>query len=334
MAKRWTADELMELVRGFQPACVIIAAAELDVFTILHGQSMDAPSLADRIKTDPRATATLLDALAAMGLLLKRDRAFEVPADVAALLAEGGGHCMLGMVRHLGNCLRRWGQLARVVMTGRPVEDEVSVRGTAGDVASFIRAMHEISDPVAAPLLESLGSLSFKHLLDVGGGSGTWTIPFLRRYPQAKATIFDLPEVIPMAAKLLKGVGLADRVRLVPGSFYIDELPTGADLAWVSAIVHQNSREQNRTLFGKLFAALAPGGRILIRDIVMEESRTSPPMGAFFAVNMLVATPGGGTYTFSELRADLEVSGFIDARFLRRGEAMDSVVCATKPDRR
>ena len=331
MAKQWTADELMELVRGFHPACVIIAAAELDVFTILRDQSMDAPSLAVRIKGDPRATATLLDALAAMGLLWKRDGAFEVPADVAAALAEGGAHCMLGMVRHMGNCLRRWGQLARVVLSGRPVEGEVSVRGPEGDMASFIRAMHEVSDPVAAPLIESLGPLSFHHLLDLGGGSGTWTIPFLRRYPKATATIFDLPKVIPMAELLMQSAGLADRVRLVPGSFYTDELPAGADLAWVSAIVHQNSREQNRTVFAKLFAALAPGGRILIRDIVMDESRTSPAMGAFFAVNMLVATPGGGTFTFNELRADLSAAGFIDARILRRGEAMDSVVCATKP---
>jgi hypothetical protein len=153
----------------------------------------------------------------------------------------------------------------------------------------------------------------------------------LRRYPSAKATIFDVPDVIPMAERLLKNVGLSDRVRLVPGNFYTDELPAGADLAWVSAIVHQNSREQNRAMFGKVFAALVPGGRILIRDIVMDENRTSPPTGAFFAVNMLVGTPGGGTFTFSELRDDLATAGFITATLLRRGEAMDSVVCATKP---
>jgi hypothetical protein len=98
----------------------------------------------------------------------------------------------------------------------------------------------------------------------------------------------------------------------------------------VSAIVHQNSREQNRELFRKVFAALTPGGRILIRDIVMDESRTRPPMGAFFAVNMLVATAGGGTFTFNELRDDLAAAGFRGAALLRRGEAMDSVVSATK----
>jgi hypothetical protein len=123
-----------------------------------------------------------------------------------------------------------------------------------------------------------------------------------------------------------------DRVRLVPGSFYTDELPGGADLAWVSAIVHQNSRDQNRALFRKIFAALVSGGRILIRDFVMDETRTHPPGGAFFAVNMLVSTPGGGTYTFNELRDDLAAAGFVDAGLARRGEGMDSVVGATKPE--
>ena len=331
MGKQWTADDLTELVRGFHPVCVIIAGAELDVFTKLHERPSDAARLAGRVKGDPRAMAILLDALTAMGLLLKQNGVYTVPVDVAEVLTETGRHCRLGMIRHQGNCLRRWGQLAQVVLTGRPVEGEVSIRGAQEDGASFIRAMHEISDPVAATLIASLGPLHFTHLLDLGGGSGTYTIPFLRQNPTASATIFDLAAVIPMTAQLLKTAGIADRVRLAAGDFYTDELPVGADLVWVSAIVHQNSRQQNREMFRKIFAALVHGGRVLIRDIVMDESRTDPPMGAFFAVNMLVATPGGGTFTFTELRDDLAAAGLVEAQLLRRGEGMDSVVGATKP---
>ena len=331
MAEPWTAESLLEMVRGYHPACVVIAGAELDVFTVLHEQPMDAAALATRIQGDPRATAILLDALVAMGLLAKRQGTYHVPAAVADLLTETGTHARLGMVRHQGNCLRRWGQLARVVRTGQPITDEVSVRGKQADIASFIRAMHEISDPVATPLVASLGPLSFVHLLDLGGASGTYTIPFLRLHSAATATIFDLPAVLPMAESLLKDVGLADRVRLVAGDFYTDALPAGADLAWVSAIVHQNSRAQNRALFEKIYAALVPRGRTLIRDFVMDEARTDPAAGAFFTVNMLVATAGGGTFTFRELQEDLEAVGFTDARLLRRGEGMDSIVSAVKP---
>jgi hypothetical protein len=334
--------DAFELSRGFQPACVVIAGAELDVFTILHARPMSAAQLAKRIKGDQRATTILLDALASMCLLAKKGDAggkscgvsstYSVPPRVAEVLTETGSRCILGMVRHQGNCLRRWGQLASVVLSGKPVAREVSVRGAKEDLASFIRAMHEISEPMASPLIKSLGPLKFKHLLDLGGASGTWTIPFLHLYPRAKATIFDLPDVITMARRLMKKAGLAKRVRLVPGSFYTDELPVGTDLAWVSAIVHQNSRAQNRAMFAKVFAALTPGGRILIRDIVMDPTRTRPPMGAFFAVNMLVAVPRGGTFTFNELREDLAATGFVGVKYLRHGQWMDSVLAATKPE--
>jgi precorrin-6B methylase 2 len=328
------AKTTMELVRGFQPACVVIAGAELDIFTLLKAKPRTAAQVARKIGGDLRATIILLDALAAMKMLSKTDGArpsYGVPESVAPILAEGGGASMVGMVRHLGNCLRNWSQLAQVVLQGKPANRRPSVRGAEGDLASFIQAMHEVSAPLAAPLVHSLGPLKFSHLLDVAGASGTWTVPFLRMNPGARATIFDLPEVVPMAKRLMKKIGLSGKVRLVGGDYHTDALPTGADLAWVSAIVHQNSDEENRRLFRKVFAALQPGGQILIRDIVMDAARTRPAAGALFAVNMLVGTPRGGTYTFGELRDALTEAGFRKVRTLRRGAAMDSVLCATKP---
>jgi hypothetical protein len=331
---RQNGKTVMELVRGFQPSCVVIAATELDVFTILQTRPMNAAQLAQRIQGDPRATATLLDALAALRLLGKgsgQRPLYRVPPAVAEVLTEPGSQSMVGMVRHLGNCQRNWAQLASVVRSGKPARCRPSIRGAEGDLVSFIRAMHEVSVPMATPLINGLGPLNFTHLLDLAGASGTWTIPFLRINPDARATIFDRPDVIPMARRLMKKAGLASRVRLVPGNYHTDRLPTGADLAWVSAIVHQNSDAQNRAMFAKVFAALAPGGRILIRDIVMESSRTRPVGGALFAINMLVGTDRGGTYTFNDLREALVSAGFVKVKHLRRGESMDSVVCATKP---
>jgi hypothetical protein len=331
MTRPYEAEELLALIRGFQSSCVVIAAAELDVFSRLLEQPSDGIHLAARLHSDPRATTILLDALAAMDLLSKAGGIYSVPPTVAAVLSESGDSSVLGMARHQGNCLRRWSQLAQVVSTGKPWDEAGSVRGAAEDTASFIRAMHEISGRIAPGIIKSLGPLEFSHLLDLGGASGTWTIPFLQMNPAAVATIFDLPEVIPMAAKLAQDPKWTGRIRLVAGDFYADDLPPGADLAWVSAIVHQNSREQNRMMFSKLLAALVPGGQILIRDIVMDESRTRPAAGAFFAVNMLVGTDGGGTFTFDELKEDLTSAGFVNVRQLRRGEAMDSIVGGVKP---
>ncbi len=334
MKKSLNKDAVLDMVRGFQPSCVVIAAAELDVFTILHARPLSAAGLASRIKGDTRAVAVLLDALSAVGLLDKgsgAEPAYSVPKAAADVLTESGSQCMLGMIRHLGNCMRGWGQLAGVVLSGKPASRRPSVLGAGGDLASFIRAMHEISEPLAMPLVAGLGKLKFTHVLDLGGASGTWTLPFLRLNPEACATIMDRPEVIPMARRLMRKAGLTDRVRLVAGDFMRQALPEGCDLAWVSAIVHQNSRAQNRRLFAKVLSALEPGCLILIRDIIMDSSRLRPAGGAMFAVNMLVNTPGGGTFTFGELRDDLKAAGFVKIRLLRRGQWMDSVVCASKP---
>jgi len=167
--------------------------------------------------------------------------------------------------------------------------------------------------------------------LDVGGASGTWTLAFLRAVPEARATIFDLPDAIEQARERIAASGFRDRVHLVAGDFYDDPLPSGADLAWVSAIVHQHAREDNRELFAKVREALLPGGRIMIRDIVMEADRTAPPEGALFAVNMLVATASGGTFTMDEYTEDLQASGFREVRLLVKDAWMNSVVEAGNP---
>jgi precorrin-6B methylase 2 len=333
MAKQWTAKEVLDVARSFQPACVLTTAADLDVFSPLHEKPMTAEALACELGTNPRATTILLDALVALELLAKQDSDYSVPEDVAKLLTEKSANNVLPMVRHMGNCLRRWAQLSGVTQTGKPAECGPSIRGEAADQADFIGAMHNISKPIADEVIAKLQPLKFGHLLDIGGASGTWTIAFLRAVPEAKATLFDLPPVISMAEQRFTEVGLGDRVTLVPGDFYTDDLPDGADIAWLGAICHQNSREQNRALFAKVHKALKDGGVVVIRDVVMDPSHTSPEGGALFAVNMLVATEGGGTYTFDEYRQDLCEAGFGEVILVHRDEFMNSLIRAEKPQK-
>lgn len=330
MVKRWNIEEVLNVVRSFQPACVLTAAADLDVFSSLHEGSMTAQALAAGLNIDPRATTILLDALVAMEFLIKQGEVYSVPDEIAALLVETSPKNILPMVRHQGNCLRRWAQLSEVVRTGNPAERRPSIRGQAADLAAFIGAMQNISEPIVDKVINRSKPLRFDHLLDIGGASGTWTIAFLRVVPQAKATLFDLPPVIPMAKQNIAGAGLSDRVTFVAGDFYIDELPTGADLAWLGAICHQSSRKQNRALFARIQKALKDDGTLVIRDIVMDSSHTSPVGGALFAVNMLVATEGGGTYTFEEYRQDLCDAGFDRVELVYQDENMNSLIRANK----
>jgi precorrin-6B methylase 2 len=326
----WTAQEILDFARSFQPACVLTAAAALDVFSPLHAESMTADALAGKLETDPRATTILLDALVALKFLGKQGEKYGVPGDVAELLAGQSAGNILPMVRHLANCLRRWAELPKVVKTGKCAEVTPGVRGADADREDFIGGMNAISRPIADGVIGKINPFRFRHMLDIGGGPGTWTIAFLHAVPDAGATLFDLPEVIPIAEQQFAEAGLRDRVALVGGNYYTDALPEGADLAWLGAICHQNSRRQNRDLFSKAHAALANNGVIVIRDVIMDPSHASPVGGALFAVNMLVSTEGGGTYTFDEYREDLYASGFAEAELVHRDELMNSLIWVRK----
>ena len=330
MVKRRTAQEILDLARLYQPACVLTAAAVLDVFSPLHAKPMTAEALAGKLGTDLRATAILLDALAALKLLIKQGEQYSVPEDAAELLTEQSAENVLPMIRHMANAIRRWAELPKIVQTGKCPELTPSIRGADADMEAFIGGMNDISRPVAAGIMDKINPLRFRHMLDIGGGPGTWTIAFLHAADEAKATLFDLPAVIPIAGQQFAEAGLTDRVNLTGGDYNTDALPKGADLAWLGAICHQNSRRENRDLFARVHTVLTDDSVIVIRDVIMDCSRTSPPAGALFAINMLVATEAGGTYTFDEYRDDLRAAGFDEVTLVHRDEFMNSLIRAGK----
>ena len=331
MTKQWTPDELGNITRGFQLSAVLLAAAELDVFSALAKSPQTAVELARTLDANLRGLTILLDCLAATGLLVKTGVKYAPAPGTEGALTAGSPESMRAMARHMAVCMRHWSQLAQVVKTGRRADREPGILGGPGELEAFIEAMDDVSRHAAPPLVKALGNLGFTRLLDVGAGPGTWTIEFLKNAPAARAIVFDLPDVIPIARQHLASAGLADRCEFVGGDFDADAaLPAGADLAWVSAIIHMNSPEENRSLYAKVHKALVPGGRILIRDIVMDPSRTRPASGALFAVNMLANTPGGNSYTFEEIAGDLIASGFAKPSLLHDDPGMSCVVWATR----
>jgi predicted O-methyltransferase YrrM len=209
--------------------------------------------------------------------------------------------------------------------------EEFSFERNSEELRAFIGAMHSIGAPLAKRFVAAVNAVDARALLDVGGGSGTYTIAFLSAVPAMKATLFDLPEVIEIARERLHREGLIDRTTLVAGNYYEEELPGGHDLILISAIIHANSPDENRELYKKAFRALKPGGRVLVRDHVMDPDRIHPRDGAVFAINMLVGTSGGGTYTFEEIEMGLSRAGFVRIKLLKPGEHMDAVVEAFKP---
>ncbi len=319
---KWNQESIMGLSRAFMESRVLLTGAELDLFSLLAAAPLTAEQIAERIGANRRALTILLDALAAMGLLVKQDGSYQTEPSAARLLSADSPDSILPIIQHNIDLWERWGRLTGKV--AGPRKPDWSMR-------AFIGAMHAIARPLATRIVQLVNPAGARRLIDVGGGSGSYTLAFLEAVPGMRATIFDQPEVIEMARERVGAAGMLERVALVAGDFESDPLPAGHDLAFVSAIIHQNSPAENVALFRKIFAALDPGGRVVVRDHVLSPDRTQPRSGALFAVNMLVGTEGGNSYTEAEIREALTEAGFTGVRLIHPDERMDGLVEAFKP---
>jgi len=322
-------EALLADIRGFMKSRVILTACELDFFTVIDEKISSADEISKTLKIDPRATTRILDCLVTFGLLNKKKAKYSI-TEKSRFLSSHHPESILPMVLHMSHLWMNWSELTEIVKKGSEREVKSGLRFTEQDWNAFIGAMHVAAKELSKEIAEAYDASRFKKLLDVGGASGTYAIAFLKKNPNLKAVIFDLEDVIPMATRRVHSEGLSERVECIAGDFYKDELPSGCDLALLSAIIHQNGPQENIELFKKIYKALVPGGTLLIRDHIMDESRTQPSAGVLFAINMLVNTRGGDTYTFVEAKNALESAAFSDVRLLRTGEKMDCLVEACK----
>jgi SAM-dependent methyltransferase len=323
-------QEILALSRNFMDCRVLLTGAELNIFMHLT-DSTSSKNLAKRQGWHERPLTVLLDALTAMGLVIKKDGLYRTDPSLLPFLRSDSPQTVLPMIRHAATIWKNWSNLTRIVTETGGVESSSSGFENPEDQKAFVGAMHVVARAHAPQIIKVINPGSARRLLDVGGASGTYTIAFLEASPDMSATLFDLPNVLDMGRERIKEAGLMDRVRIIAGNFYTDSLPPGHDLALVSAIIHMNSVEQNVDLYKKIFDALVPGGRIVIRDHVMKPDKTAPKSGALFAINMLVGTPGGGTYTYEEIKTGLAAAGFENVQLIQEEDQMMGLVQAYRP---
>lgn len=327
-------EAMLKIARQFMESRILLSAAEMNLFTLLDKVPSTAKDLAGRINADLRGLTILLNALTAMGLLSKKKDLYLTAPDVVPFLTEDSPRSVLPMILHSVHLWDSWSDLTPIVKgAGLSKLPRNAVR-KADELRAFIGAMHTVGAPLAQKIVTAIQPGSARNMIDVGGASGTYTIAFLKAVPEMKATLFDRPEVIQIAREHLARESMLDRVHLVAGDFYKDELPGGHDMAFLSAIIHQNSPLRNVELFRKVLRAIIPGGRLIIRDHVMEPGRTKPKDGSIFAVNMLVNTAEGSTYTFDEIKSWLTGTGFVNVSLLKSGQHMDALVEAFKTNKK
>jgi (2Fe-2S) ferredoxin/predicted O-methyltransferase YrrM len=306
-------DDVTAMIRGFWDSRAVLTAIELDIFTAV-GSGASAAEVAGKIETDARATEMLLNALVSLTLLQKSGDKFEnTPVSKRFFTAGSPDNARPGQM-HTVNLWKRWSTLTDAVRAGTRVAE----RGSSEEwTASFIAAMDQNARGRAEGLVKAAGVNGARRMLDLGGGSGAFSIAFAKAAPELRGEILDLGDVLPITQEHLRQAGVAERISTRAGDMLQSELGEDYDLVLLSAICHMFSEEENRGLLKRIYQALAPNGRVVVQDFILEADKTAPKFGALFALNMLVGTKGGASYSEPEYTEWIRGAGFREIKRVR-----------------
>jgi (2Fe-2S) ferredoxin/SAM-dependent methyltransferase len=309
-------DDLHQSINGFRESRVLLTAIELDAFSAV-GTGADARAVAGKLGADPQATESLLNALVALGVMTKRDGRFSNAPVAARYLVASAEHDSRAALMHAVHLWSRWSTLTDCVREGTSVTAKQQRPRDDDWTTAFIAAMHKNARLRAPMVVRAVGLDGVRRVLDLGGGSGAYSIAFAKARPDLTAEVLDVASVVPIAQRHIDEAKLSTRVRTRVGDINDDTYGTGYDLVFLSAVCHMNSPDENRALLRKAFAALAPSGRVAIQDFVLNADKTGPKTGALFALNMLVGTRAGSAYSEEEYVTWLGETGFEEAQRVR-----------------
>jgi demethylspheroidene O-methyltransferase len=317
------ARAVFDLSAGFVYSQVLHACVQLDLFERLRGGPLPLAQLAAQLKLTPAAARRLLDAAASLGLTqaLGDDR-YALGEHGAALLGNPGA---LAMVAHHDMLYRDLqdpvallrGEVTTELSRYWPYATSAAPDGSVAEaVQGYTQLMAASQSLVAEDILEAYALAQHRCLLDVGGGNGTFIAAVAARAPALQLMLFDLPAVLEHARANLAERGLAERVHLHGGDFFADPLPQGADVISLVRVVHDHDDERALRLLTNVYAALPPGGTLLLAE-PMAQAPGAGPMGAAYFGFYLLAMGSGRARSPQELQTLVQRAGFNNCLFLR-----------------
>jgi len=303
--------QLLTISGNYWKACTLHAGIKLDVFTAIGSGLVTSGDIALQLEVDERGMAMLLNALSAMGLLTKTENNYCNTSASRAFLSKDSSQYIGYMIMHHHNLVKSWAELDRAVRTGMPVKESVSHEEGEGR-KSFLMGMFNLAMNLAPRLAIKINLSKRKHLLDLGGGPGTYAIHFCMNNPQLKATVYDLPTTRPFAQSTIEKFDLEDRIDFMDGDYLEDGIKGLYDVAWLSHILHGEGPEDCRKIINKAVSALEPGGMIIVHDFILDDTMDGPLFPALFSLNMLLGTEKGQSYSEKQIKNMLADAGVKD----------------------
>lgn len=302
-------DHLDQMIRGYMPSRCILTALELDLFTAA-GDGASVEQIGTKIHANARAAGMLLNALVALGLFSKSGDEYKNTPESARFFAQGSKDNHRNGLLHTANIWHRWSTLTDAVRRGTRIP--IGRDNTPEWTHNFIAGMQRNAKDRAPLVVKAVDTAGVRRILDLGGGSGAYSIAFAKASPGVQCEILDVPEVVPLTAEYVSQAGVSAQVSLRPGDMLNDDLGSGYDIVVLNAICHMFSEKQNRGLFRRIYPALAPNGRLVVQDFILNPDKTGPLHAALFSLNMLVATEAGASYSELEYTDWMKAAGFTD----------------------
>lgn len=331
-------EKILQTGLAFWPAKTLLSAIEIGVFTELARGPEAFDSLSGRLGLHPRSARDFLDTLVALGFLQRTgDRYANTPE--SDLFLDRGKPSYVGGILEMANhrLYPFWGHLTEALRTGRP-QNEVKAGGPGmfetlyadpARLREFLAAMTGISRGANLAIARAGFWKDYRTFVDVGTGQGDLAVQVALANPHLHGAGFDLPEVAPIFEDYAAGLGVADRVRFVPGSFFTDALPA-ADVVMMGHILHDWDLPTKRLLIAKAFAALPAGGALLVYESIIDDDRRTNAFGLMMSLNMLIETEGGFDYTGADCAGWMRDAGFTSTR-VEHLVGPDSMVIGLKP---
>ena len=306
--REWTPGELLEISGFFWKTCALHAAVELDVFTVIGDEQLTGEEITQELNGAQRGVQRLLDALVAMELLDKKDHRYANTPSGKTFLTNNSPKYLGHIIRHHHHLVESWSQLDQSVKSGRPVRSRTSFSNEEWR-ESFLMGMFNLAMGLAPQIVPLIDLSSRRHLLDLGGGPGTYAIHFCLNNPGLRATVYDLPTTRPFAEKTIKKFKLAERIDFAEGNYLKDPIAGRYDAAWLSHILHGEGPDECRMMIQKTVDALEPGGMIIVHDFILNNSMDGPLFPALFSLNMLLGTDSGQSYSENQIMDMLKSAG-------------------------
>jgi SAM-dependent methyltransferase len=330
-----TPERLMQMSWGFAPPLIIEAAVRGGVFDALADGPRSISQVAAATAGSGRGLRAVMDALVGLGLLAKADPdRYALTPESAAFLVTGAPGYRGDFFRHISTQLiPSWLHLTQAMRNGAPPQAVNREAIGSPFFQEFVESLFGLNRGAAQALAEHLRIGESKApltVLDLAAGSGVWSIALAERSPLVRVTAVDWPGVLAVTRRVTERWGVADRYRFVAGDLQSADFGAGHAVALLGHILHSEGPARSRALLQRTYDALAPGGTIAIAEFLVDADRTGPPLGLMFAVNMLLHTDEGGTYSFEEIAAWLREAGFSDIRTLE-APAPSPLILANRP---